>query len=100
MTTIKKISLYQESVSINRSKLFHMLFTEFDNQFYLIVLQQNYKSSVIISTEVHPRQRCKNIHELFNISIVKLHAVRRLKYYHIPCQRNLDLVCFHDKTYM
>jgi hypothetical protein len=38
-----------------------------------------------------------SIRELLNSTIVSFPRLRRVKYYHIPCQKRLELPCFHDE---
>ncbi|CAF4517039.1 unnamed protein product [Rotaria sp. Silwood2] len=64
----------------------------------LLYFQEERISSGIISTDVNPSHRCLSINELFNETIVELRLIRRIKYYHIPCQQHSDLVCFFDDT--
>jgi len=46
---------------------------------------------------LEPNKRCPSIRELLNSTIVSFPRLRRVKYYHIPCQKRLELPCFHDE---
>ncbi|CAF1489157.1 unnamed protein product [Adineta ricciae] len=95
---VKKIDFDQNSLSIKTSIVFHMAFAEISKSYYLIVLQSEPIVSAHISTKNIPSHRCVSISELFNESIVHLHLLKRIKYYHIPCQKYFNLVCFYDST--
>ncbi|CAF4510148.1 unnamed protein product, partial [Rotaria sp. Silwood2] len=91
-TTFKKIPVYQDSVIIYRNAPFHILFAELNKNYYLILLQEKRIRSGRISTEVIPSHRCLSVNELFDTSFLSLHILRRIKYYHIPCQERSNLV--------
>jgi len=45
--------------------------------------------------------RCQSIGEIFAESIVEMQLIRRLKYYHVPCQNHsLNVLCFYDDIYV
>ncbi|CAF4709586.1 unnamed protein product, partial [Rotaria sp. Silwood2] len=90
-TTFKKIPVYQDSVIIYRNAPFHILFAELNKNYYLILLQEKRIRSGRISTEVIPSHRCLSVNELFDTSFLSLHILRRIKYYHIPCQERSNL---------
>jgi hypothetical protein len=49
---------------------------------------------------IHPKDRCPHINELFNQTFVQWHLLRRIKYYHLPCQKqSLNLSCFYDDVH-
>ncbi|CAF1360066.1 unnamed protein product [Adineta steineri] len=101
-STFKNIPINHKSIIIRWSRPFHIAFTELsDNNYYLITVQKTYHPSAIISTTINPSDRCKHINELFNETIVKLHLLRRIKYYHVPCQRQHSpaLLCFYDDSH-
>jgi len=50
---------------------------------------------------INSSNHCPNINELLNKSIVQLHLLRRIKYYHLPCQnQSLNLSCFYDEIHL
>lgn len=97
-SSFKKIGLYQNSVMITRAVPFHIMLAELSKKYYLAVLQEVFIPSSIISTEVSKSHRCFHIDELLNDSSINLHYIRRIKYYHVPCQERPDLACFYDAT--
>ena len=99
-STVRKMGIYENSLTIYRVPRFHMIFVELSADYYLTLSQQQYMPSLNISTDVNPSRRCLSISELFNETFVKLHLIRRIKYYHIPCQQRAELVCFYDDTHM
>ncbi|CAF1366015.1 unnamed protein product [Adineta ricciae] len=86
-TVFKKIPYDQNTVTLFRSGSFHILFIEFSNDYYLAVVQEKSNVSRTISTRVLPSYHCKPISDLFNHTILSYHRLRRIKYYHIPCQK-------------
>jgi hypothetical protein len=98
--SVIRISLYQEFVSFVRETPYHIVFTQFAEKLYLAVARKTFISSTAIETKIDSTRRCLFIDELFNVSFVKLHPLRRLKYYHLPCDERPNLVCFYDESYM
>ncbi|CAF3806328.1 unnamed protein product [Rotaria sp. Silwood1] len=98
MTTFQMISPVENSITIYWSQPFHLMFIElFKNNYYLIVTQTNFQQSITINKMINPSDRCQYISELFNETFVKMHPIRRIKYYHLPCRRSLsNLSCFYD----
>ena len=100
-TILKKIRIDQNTITIDEFVPFHIVYAELSRRnYYLIVLQEKYTPSISFMTEITPKHRCKSLSELFNSSIIDFHLIRRIKYYHIPCQKQSDLVCFHDEGRM
>ncbi|CAF3389276.1 unnamed protein product [Rotaria sp. Silwood1] len=99
-TIFKKIRMDYETISIYRSDPFHILFTEFFNNYYLTILQQNEIISNNISTIVLPSHRCRFIDELLDKTRLVHSILRRIKYYHSICREWSDLSCFYDSIYM
>ncbi|CAF1114194.1 unnamed protein product [Rotaria magnacalcarata] len=98
-STKKKISWDQHVLTFNTSIRFHIAFAEMFNSYYLSILREQIIVSAIISTQIIPSHRCLSIHELFNKTLVNRHLLRRIKYYHMPCQTRFDLVCFYDDVH-
>ena len=103
-TTPKKIALDEETVLIYRDRPFHIIFIEIEQSktYYLSLLQQKFIPSINISLTLKPSDRCPSINEIFNETILSWHLLRRIKYYHIPCQQQqqLNLSCFYDDIHM
>ncbi|CAF2574165.1 unnamed protein product [Rotaria sp. Silwood2] len=100
-STFKMIPIYQNTVMINWSYPFHIAFVQlFNNNYYLITVQKIYHQSTTIIREIQPSDRCPYINEVLNETIVKFHLLRRIKYYHLPCQRySPQLSCFYDDNH-
>ncbi|CAF0830570.1 unnamed protein product [Rotaria sordida] len=100
-STFKNIPVNQNSVTIRWSRPFHIVFIElFNNNYYLITVQTTYNETMIISKTVHSSDHCKHISEILNETIVNFHLIRRIKYYHLSCEkRSLLLTCFYDNTH-
>ena len=100
-TMFKKLAFDEDTATFYVSLPFHLIFGQIENTFYLAVLQHNYTPSAVISTQIVSSQRCSHIRELFDQQTLDYPILRRVKYYHLPCIQNLDLVCFHDnETFM
>jgi hypothetical protein len=102
MTTFRTIPVRQNSVMIYWSLPFHLVFIELNNKnYYLTVIQTTYNPSTAIAKIIKPSDRCSNISELFNANFVQWHLLRRIKYYHLPCQTHSpDLSCFYDDVHL
>ncbi|CAF1265365.1 unnamed protein product [Adineta ricciae] len=77
---------------------FHIVFIEFDHDYYLIYLQRNYRPSQIIRSRIIRNKRCFHIRELFNSIVVNYPPLRRAKFYHKACRDRIELQCFYDST--
>ena len=49
-----------------------------------------------IDSSISRSLRCPSINEYFDAQTINFSLLRRIKYYHLPCQQHHDLVCFHD----
>jgi hypothetical protein len=100
-TTFRTIPFRQDKVVIYWSRPFHLVFTElFNKSYYLTIIQKTYNRSTTIDKTINPSDRCPHISELFNESFAQLHLLRRIKSYHLPCQRQLlNLSCFYDDVH-
>ena len=57
--------------------------------------------SVSCTPLIKSSDRCPHISELFNQTILQLDLIRRIKYYHLPCQiYSPDLNCFYDERHL
>ena len=100
-TIFRKIEIYQDIVTVFRSRPFHIMFVEVDHHsYYRMIVQEKDVPSTTIPSTVQLTNRCPHIRELFNESLTNLHLLRRMKYYHIPCQNKSDLSCFYDDIHM
>jgi hypothetical protein len=98
-SVMKKIVYDQNSVTIYTSMPFNLAFVQILNAYYLIILREENIDSMNISTMINPSYQCRSIDELFNVTIAKLHVLKRVKFYHIPCEQRRELVCFYDYIY-
>ncbi|CAF4654105.1 unnamed protein product, partial [Rotaria sp. Silwood2] len=100
-TTLRTIPPIQKSITIFWSKPFNLIFIEIYNKIYYLAHTQNtYQQTANISIMINQFDRCQNISELFNESFVQRHLLRRIKHYHVPCQKNLNLSCFYDDIHL
>ncbi|CAF0825556.1 unnamed protein product [Rotaria sp. Silwood1] len=100
-STFKMIPINQKELVIHWSYPFHIVFIQlFDKNYYLITVQKSYHPSTTIVREIQPSDRCSYINEVLDHAAVKFHLLRRIKYYHLPCERHLPPVsCFYDDNY-
>jgi hypothetical protein len=94
--TFKKIPVYESSTSVYHSRPFHLVFAEFYDKYYLLIIQKKFHLSRTIVTIIRSSHQCIPLRALLNDSIVNQILLRRMKFYHIPCQKNSDLICFYD----
>ncbi|CAF4320496.1 unnamed protein product, partial [Adineta steineri] len=91
--TFKKISINRKPVIIFWPRILHIVFVElFPKNYYLTYLESNYNQSTIVQKQLKSSDRCPYIGEIFNETFTKLHLIRRIKYFHVPCS-NLQLSC-------
>ena len=100
-STFQSIPFYQRNVTIRWSHPFHIVFIQLTNRmFYLIHIQTNSTSSNSkIEKFIRSSDRCGQMNEYFNETIVNSHLIRRIKFYHLPCQNNSLLTCFYDRDH-
>ena len=97
-STFQSIPLYQNEITIHWSRPFHIVFTELsDKVYYLIDVQKDYNRTKTIRKLLTPLDRCGDFSEYLNETIVNDHLIRRIKYYHIPCQKQIS--CFYDRDH-
>jgi hypothetical protein len=92
----------ETSVQVQWSHPFHIAFVELSAFQYYFTFNQKvpHQSSFIVRT-IDTLDRCRSINEIFNESMIQMHLIRRIKYYHLPCQnRSLNLSCFYDEVHM
>ncbi|CAF4956112.1 unnamed protein product [Rotaria sp. Silwood1] len=83
---MKKIQFDESSTKILTSVIFHMAFAQILNNYYLIIVRENAIIFEQISAKLIPPYRCQSILELFDEIFSNQHLLKRIKYYHIPCQ--------------
>jgi hypothetical protein len=101
-TTFRTIHINKDSVIIYWSQPFHLVFIELPvKNYYFAIVQNIYNRSTTIARMIDSSHRCKHISEIFNETFVQLHLLRRIKYYHLPCQNvSLNLSCFYDDIHL
>jgi hypothetical protein len=97
---MKNIPIDQTSVTLYTSTKFNIAFVEMFNNYYLIILREQTFELATISTDIVPSHRCLSIEELFNKTFANQHLLKRIKYYQIPCQKRMNLVCFYDDIHL
>jgi hypothetical protein len=95
-TTFKRIPSNMDEVTIYWPNPFHLIFVEYDHNMYFVYSHLRYTTFLHLNISLGSRLRCPPIQELLNNTIVNFHRLRRVKYYHIPCQERVNLDCFHD----
>ena len=99
-STFVTIPISQRTATIYWSDPFHIAFVELlDKNYYLIMIRKLYNQPTTIIQQIDQSDRCLHINEVLNETIVKYHLLRRIKYYHVPCQNSSQLPCFYDDTH-
>ena len=96
ITMITKIRFDQTSAVIYHNGIFHLIFCQFNQNYYLTLLQHNHTSSINISTTMIPENRCSSISHLLAPHIRNYSTWYRARFYHTICQKQSDLQCFYD----
>jgi hypothetical protein len=99
-TIFKKIPFDSDTTIVFTSNPFHIIFIEFAETYYLVLTQKTYSPLAHIRTDVVASQQCASIDELFNTTVLNLNPLRRLKFYHVPCEERFNLSCFYDEKWM
>ena len=102
-TTFKSIPFRDDPIRIYWSTPFDLMFLElFEENYYLVVRER--PPLAAMEKEVTLADRCPPIREIFNQTIAGLHLLRRIKFYHLPCQPRGDssplLSCFFDEVHL
>ena len=99
-TTVGAIITKYKPLIIFWSQPFLMIFTEFiGKNYYLAYMQKSTNRSTDLNITIRASNRCPPISELFNKTFLQWDLLRRIKYYHQPCQNLLlNLSCFHDEA--
>ena len=87
-------------IYITRS--FHIAFVEIlPRTYYLIVVKDVNNRSNSTEATLRASNRCPNITEIFNDTFLQLHLLRRIKSYHLACQKHSPQVsCFYDEGFL
>ena len=100
-STFSTVSSYQRTAIVYWKYPFHIAFIKlFHHTYYLIVVQNRYNASAVITRAIQPSDRCQHLSEILNKTVVEYHLLRRIKYYHFVCLRySPPLTCFFDDDY-
>ncbi len=100
-STFKTIPTDQNSITLFWPRPFHIALAQLpDHQYYHIAVEEKYNQSSTMSKAINVSDRCAPIREVLNETIVQLHRIRRIKYYHLPCQSPSPLLaCFYDDSH-
>ncbi|CAF1166729.1 unnamed protein product [Adineta ricciae] len=99
-SAVQAIVPYQSATSIYWSNEYHISFAQLWNNFYLVLIQNQYNKTAIIRRQIRSSDRCKRLSEVLDEHIVHYHLLRRMKYYQIPCEKYAPhLQCFYDQDY-
>ena len=98
-TALRKIPFNEDSAVAYTSAACRLILAQFDDKFYLIYHRKIQSHPSHVSAFVQESHRCLPTRELFNATILSLHTLHRIKYYHLPCQEHLRLVCFYEPLY-
>ncbi|CAF3609736.1 unnamed protein product [Rotaria sp. Silwood1] len=100
LSIYKKVPFNLETVTFHFSDPFHILLTEFDEKFYLAIVQETFTASLHIAVQLTASYRCLPIEEILDATILQFRRLHYVKYYHTLCRKNSDLVCFYDESLM
>ena len=100
VSTFQRIAFNQISAVVYTATPFRLIFVQFDRRLYLAFHSTVQSRLSHISTVIQASHRCSSTKELFNATTLELHALHRIKYYHLPCQRHAQLICFYDHQYL
>ena len=95
-----RISFHQTSATLYTSMFFTLIFVSLSSTEYYLTNPVKQNDNQTISIEIQTVQRCLHIRDLFNGTVSSLHLLRRIKYYHLPCQDRRDLICFYDEIHL
>ena len=100
-STFRTIPLRQDRITLSWSHPFYIGFVEVRHKqknyyFFRYDFDKDIEHNTTIK-QISASDRCPSISELFSETVVQWDLVRRIKSYHIPCQRkDLNLSCFYD----
>ena len=96
-TMIAKIRFDHNYTFLYYENSFHLIFVQFDEHYYLALLQHHYQRVEYLVTMIRPEHRCRNVGELLDDPIRSYPRWHRVKYYPSLCRKWNDLVCFYDE---
>ncbi|UJR16810.1 hypothetical protein I4U23_003709 [Adineta vaga] len=93
-TTFVKVPLADTSVSIYWSTPFNIIFAQIDDNIYRLLVQPDHVLLPIYSLSIKSSQRCPLVREVLDETTASFPPI--VKFYHVPCQKQPELECFHD----
>ena len=95
-SVLKNIPLDQDFVLVKQTSQYHLIFIQIVEQYYLAFVQAKFLPRSPLTFPLTHSQRCPQIAELLNASVMASPLLRRIKYYHLPCRENQRSPCFYD----
>ena len=97
----KLIPASQRVVTVFWAHPFHIALAELVRKhYYVVAIQAQNSSSTPIARVITPSDRCPYISELLNDTVAQLHLLRRIKLYHLTCQKySSSFSCFYDDNH-
>ena len=97
-STFQSIPFHQNEITIRWFHPFHIAFAKLSHDaYYLINVHKDYNRSRIIRKLITSSDRCGHMNEYVNDTIINYPLIRRIKYYHVPCQKPIS--CFYDRDH-
>ncbi|CAF2027459.1 unnamed protein product [Rotaria magnacalcarata] len=97
ISNFQRVSYSQESVTIITTVPFNLLIIEISHIYYLVVAESIAILMKNVSIELSSLKRCLPIQDILNSTILHYRLLRRMKYYHLPCQNKQEMECFYDE---
>ena len=97
-TIFKMIPVDRSPALINIPRSFHIAFVEFvHRKYYLILVKDINNQSKSSETTLRSSNHCPNLTDIVNETLLEVHLIRRMKFYHRLCQdHSSQLSCFYD----
>lgn len=97
-TMLRKLTLFQSTVTFKISIVFHLVIIQINNKYYLAALQHPAKLNIL--TSINPKQECLPSESLFDSTVLKKQKYERIVYYYELCGKLRNLNCFIDDTFL
>lgn len=101
LTIFKKIPIADNSMIIYASEPFNIMFIQLLNRsYYLAIRRERHIPTENITTQVLATQRCADVTDLLNSTMMKWEPMERAKFYPLLCRKNVQLMCLYDENLM
>ena len=101
MTIFKKIPMADDTITINVPQPFNIVFIQLLNHsYYLAIRRETHIPTENISTQILSKQRCLDVRDLLNSTMMKFEPMQRAKFYPLLCRENVQLMCLYDENLM